>query len=224
MEFNTILKNSGITNNIREGTDQSDIAGTENILFDLIKENYNTSLAYHIAEVIPMNTPQETIYLSYRDSESNNFKVQKAEIQTKINTLTTGFTQEVFQDMNNMFNKSAKNSAGKVLSGVSSREENDRLLKTLNLESIISPSLTIQDSSNLESILLQLSKKVSELVIQMNVNSYKTLDSFCILDQSWAAAVLGSFDFMTEGNEKSLFVGRVGRTYYYIFPFYDSTF
>ena len=219
--LNTIIENSGISSSIIEGTETSDIANTDNMIIDLIKENYNTSLAYHIAEVIPMNTPNESLYLSYRDD--NNFKVSRTEVATKINTMSTGFTQEVFQDMQKMFNKSAKNAAGKILAGVSAREENDRILKTLNLESVTEVSLTISDSNNLESVLLQLSKRVSELVIQMNRDTYKTLDSFCILDQSWAAALLGSFNYMTEGNEKSLFVGRVGRTDYYINPFPNTS-
>ncbi len=221
--INTILENSGVLESISEGTEQVDIVTTDVILGDLIKENYHMSLGYHIAEVVPMTTPNGSVYISYRNGETNDFKVQKKEISTKINTMQTGFTQEVFQDMNKMFNKSAKNSAGKVLAGVSAREENSQVMMTLGMESTAKNTLQVQDSNNLESIMLQLSKYVSESVIEMNRDTYKTLDSFCVLDQAWAAAFLGSFNYMTEGNEKSLFVGRVGRTDYYINPFPNTS-
>lgn len=221
--INTILKNSGVEDSISEGTEVSDIASTDVVLGDLIKENYNMSLGYHISQVVPMDTPNGSVYISHRNEETNDFMVSKKDINTKTNTLKTGFTQEVFQDMNKMFGKSAKNSAGKVLAGISAREENTQIMMALGMESIVKPNLTVADSASLESVILQLSKRVSESVIEMNRDTYKTLDSFCILDQSWAAAFLGSFNYMTEGNEKSLFVGRVGRTDYYINPFPNTS-
>lgn len=221
--LSTILENSNIQDNLVEGTEQVDIAQTDIILGDLIKENYHMSLSYHVAEVVPMTTPSGSIYISHRNAETRDFKVTRKDIHTKVNTIKTGFTQEVFQDMQKMFNKSVKTSAGKVLAGISAREENEQLLKTLNLESTVQDTLLITDSASLESVILQLSKRVSEMVIKMNRDTYKTLDSFCILDQKWAAAILGSFNYMTEGNEKSLFVGRVGRTDYYINPFPNTS-
>ena len=210
-------------NQILENSTQDDIAVTDEILGDLIKENYNISLMYHICESIPIKTPEANVYVQKRNQETNNFEIIKKNIQTKTTTLVTGFTQEVFQDMQKSFKYSAKNASGKILSGVSSREENSTLLKMLNSESDVKETLQITDSNNLESIILQLSRKVSECVLEMNQDTYKTLDSFCILDRRYAAAILGTFNFMTEKKERSLFVGRVGRTDYYLNPFPNTS-
>ncbi len=208
--------------NLTEGTDQYDISGAD-FFNGLIKENYNISLGYHICEVFPLNSPYGAVYVSERNSETNDFRVIKKDIQTKTSTLMTGFTQEVYQDMEKMYQTSPKRTSGKVLSGITAREENQRLLMLMGLEAETKGTLTIQDSNNLESIILQLSRKVSESVLEMNQDTYKTLDSFCVLDRRYAAAVLGSFNFMTEGKERSLFVGRVGRTDYYINPFPNTS-
>lgn len=225
--LNQILENSGvIQDSLQENTQTTDIAQTDTILGDLIKENYHISLMYHICEVIPSTTPYGTVFVSERNtdlSETNDFKIIKQEIKTKTNTLKTGFSQEVLQDVQNMFNKSSKNLTARVLKGITSREENQTLLRYMFDNSDTKESLQVQDSNNLESVLLQLSNKVSKSVLEMNQDTYKTLDSFCILDANWAAAVLGSFNFMTEGKEVSLFVGRIGRTDYYVNPFPNTS-
>ena len=219
-----ILENSkALEKEILEGTTQDDISKTDVILGDIIRENYAQSLMYQITEINPLKAPQGSIYTSRRNAETNKFEVIRTDVQTKTNTIITGFTQEVFQDMQKMFKISAKNAMGKVLAGITAREENSTILRLLESESITVPSLPMYDTNNLESTILQLSKKVSESVIQMNQDTYKTLDSFCILPHSFAAAYLGSFSYMSEGKEKNLFVGRVGRTDYYINPFPNTS-
>lgn len=204
---------------ISESTTSYDIAGTQDFLGSMIDTKYNDSLAYQICDVQPLKGSFGKIFTAKRKSNSADLEVIHKDIETKIFTVHTGFTQEVIQDMNAMFNKSTKKSVQKILKGLSAQDENKSVLTYLYSESDTKAPVTIIDSDNLESVLLQLSKKVSESIIEMNQETYKTLDSFCILSKEWAAAVLGSFDFMTEGREKSLFVGRVGRTDYYINPF-----
>lgn len=207
---------------LTENTDQYDIS-QKDFLRSLIKENYNISLSYSICEKIDLKQPYAAVYISKQKDDSNNFEVIKKDIQTKTNTLQTGFTQEVFQDMQAMYNTSVRLSAGKVLAGITAKEENKNLFHLLAQESTIKSPLEIPDSEHLENILYRLSKKVSESVLEMNQGSYKTLDSFCILDRYWASAILGSFSYMIQGVEKSLFLGRIGRTDYYLNPFPNTS-
>ncbi len=199
-----------------------DISNTDNIIGSLIKEKYNDSLAYQICDVQPLTTPYGKLFVSKIEDDTSDFKIVQKEVQVGLDIIQTSFTQEVLQDMNSMFSQSAKTSAARVVSGESHKAENKKIINFLLTESTTLEAVTVQDPENLESVLLQVSKKVSESVIEMNRENYKTLDSFCILGKDFAAAVLGSFDFMTEGNEKSLFVGRVGRTDYYVNPFSNT--
>ena len=213
-----IKVNSGIPVKTLVETDTSDIANTQDFLSHLIDEKYNDSLAYQICEITPMNSTLGVVYASKRNNNSEDFEVIKKNIYSYTDKISTGFTREVWDDMVRVFDKTAKQSAGNVLSGISRTEENLRVLTLLRDESEVKSSLTITDPNSFEGIIQQVSKKVSESVIEMNYKSYNTLSSFCILGPKWAAAILGSFSYMTEGKEKSLFVGRVGRTDYYINP------
>ena len=196
-----------------------DIAVTIDLIGSLINSKYNDSLSYQIADVVPLTGSFGKIYASTKKKNSNDMEIISKDVNTNIKTIKTGFTQEVVQDMKSMFNKAAKTYVQSVVKGLSAQDENRTLINLLDSQSDIKPALTIVDSNSFESVLHQLSKKVSESVIEMNRSTYKTLDSFCILPKDFAAAVLGSFTFMSEGKEKNLFVGRVGRTDYYINPF-----
>lgn len=206
-----------------EATTSGDIASTQDLLGSMIDSKYNDSLVYQICEVLPMKSTVGKVFTARQKPGTNDMEVISKEINTKISTYKTGFTQEVLQDMNSMFGRSTKRSIRNVIKGVSAKEENKSLLTLLFDESTTKSSYTVTDSDSLESVMLQISKKVSESVIEMNRETYKTLDSFCILTKEFAASFLGSFNYMTEGNEKSLYVGRMGRTDYYINPFPNTS-
>lgn len=221
MVIDQIKENSNIPiskSGINEASESYDIATTQDFISHLIDEKYNDSLAYQICEIQPMESSLGVTFASKRNDTTGNFEVIKKDIHAYSDKMFTGFTKEVWQDMIKMFNKTAKASAGNILSVISRTNENARILALLNIEAEVKTSLTVTDPNNFESVMHQLSKKVSESIIEMNYKSYNTLNSFCILGPKWAAAILGSFNFMTEGRKKSLFVGRIGKTDYYINP------
>ena len=223
--MNEILDQLKINSNVPliESTDSSDIELSDKLIGRLIQDKYNTSLAYQISDVQALTGPYGQVFTSRRSPDTSDFEIIKKEVQTQTNLIDTGFTQEVIQDLKHLYNASAKNVAMNVIKGLSDQEENRTLLTKLFQESEVKPALTVQDSHMFESVIFQISQKVSQSVIEMNRDSYKTLDSFCILPKDFAAAVLGSFNYMSEGKERSLFVGRIGRTDYYINPFPNTT-
>lgn len=214
--------NSNIHDNLNENT-SDDVAVTIDLIGSLINSKYNDSLSYQIADVIPLTGSFGKIYASTRKKDTNDMEIISKDVNTQIKTIKTGFTQEVIQDMQSMFNKSAKTYVQGVVKGLSAQEENRTLINLLESQSEVKPKLIVIDSHIFEQVLFQISQKVSESVIEMNRTTYKTLDSFCILPKDFAASVLGSFTFMSEGKEKNLYVGRVGRTDYYINPFPNTT-
>ncbi len=225
LEQNNILDlirlNSGIQKNqlnISEDTNSYDIAQTDTLIDGIIKEKYNNSLCYQVCDVRPLSGSFGKVFAQVRKPGTTNFEIISKDAQPTLQEIKSGYTIEVLQDIQNMFSLNASNSVGLTLGGLSDLKENIKLIDYINTESTIKSELVLVDAQNPESIILQISKKVAESVIEMNEESYKTLNSFCILPPIYAAAVLGSFNYMTEGLERSLFVGKIGRTNFYINP------
>lgn len=216
--IDTIKENNSIPLAISES---NNVANTQDFLSTLIEEKYHDSLAYSICEVLPVKSALGVIYATTR-STNEDFKVVKRDIYSKIYTVNTGFTREVWEDMKSMFGKNAGRSAGKVLSGISAQEENFTLILKMDTDAEVKPALAV-NTSNAGWVTSQITKKVAESVIEMNRIGYKTTESFCVLSGKWAAYFLGTAEYVksdTDSNDKcSLFVGRYGNTDYYVNPF-----
>ena len=220
----SIKESSGLLDtNLTEETSSSDITSTQDLLGSLVDTKYNDSLVYQLCDVQPMSANFGKVYAARKKTDSDDMEIIHKDINTKTYQISTGFTIETLQDINAMFNKSTKKSVQNIVKGMSAKEENKSLLTLLYQESTTKPALTISDSGSFESVIFQLSQKIAESVIEMNQEYYKTLDSFCVLHKDFAASILGSFDYMSEGTEKSLFVGRIGRTDFYINPFPNTS-
>jgi len=219
-----ILENSNI-HILTEGTDSQDISGTQQILTTLVQEKYNNSLLYKVCDVLPLTGTLGSIYVSKKKFNSNDFEIIKKQVVPTTKIINTSYTQEVYDDMRNMFGKSAAKSTGRVLRGISDLEENTALLDLLETESTIRSNLQIPSDMVIADILLAISQKVSSSVLEMNHYSFKTLDSFCILPRKYAAIFLGYFNYAIDGNEneKLLHLGKVGTTDYYLNPLTPDT-
>ena len=218
--LDSIKKNSGIT--IDESTNAFDISRTQELLGHLIDEKYNSSLAYAISNVMPLSSSWGTVYASKKKLYSADFEIVKKDLYTKLYRLKTGYTNEVLQDINSMFGDSAKEKVGKILSGISSEDENFELIKMIDNESSVQPEAII-DSTQSGWVTAQLAQRVAKSVVEMNKNVFRTLDSFCILPAKWATYFLGSNYYNNLDPEEikskgTWFVGRYGRTDFYINP------
>jgi len=222
--LNEIKRNSNIPEKIiNEESTSADVATTQDFLSALIDEKYNDSLAYNIAEVQPLESSFGSVYASMRNYQTNNFEVVRKDINTKLYTIKTGYTIEVWQDMMKLFKSRAIKNAGKILSGLSAQDENFEIMDLLAAESLTKDPLEI-NINNSAWITSQISMKVAESVIEMNRYGFKTLNSFCILSPRWAAAFLGTASYVksdedSNNKDMSLFIGRYGRTDFYVNPF-----
>ena len=215
-EILTSIKDFSIKGYNLNETTSADVASQPNIISTLIEEKYNDSLAYNICEVDPIQTSLGQSFASVR--KDNKFIVLKKDIHVKLYTVNTGYTLEVWDDMNRMFGKNASKTSGKLLSGFSSNDENFTLITLINAQALIKPPLLI-DKGDSGWIIDQIAHRVAESVIEMNRHSFKTLESFCILSGTWAASFLSELDTKKDGLKNSLFVGRHGSTDYYVNPF-----
>jgi len=220
-----ILKEN--SNVLNEASTSSDIATTQDFVGKMIDEKYNNSLAYQICEVQALKGSWGTVYASKRDFTTNDFEIAKKDIYTKSYTVKTGYTQEVWQDMNKMFGKTALIQSSNILSGLSAMNENYTLIEVLDVNSYTKPLLQV-NVNNTAWITSQISQRVAESVIEMNKESFKTLDSFCVLPAQWASYFLGTASYVktdgdSDGKDSTLFVGRYGRTDFFVNPFRNES-
>jgi len=209
--------------NISEASTSGDIATIQDFISHLIDEKYNDSLAYLISEVQPLDGSWGSAFASMRNNGTNNFEIVKRDIYTKTFKIDTGYTQEVWQDMIRLFNKRAKTQAGNILSGISAQVENEDVIKFISANALTKTTLQV-NINNTAWITSQISMRVAESVVEMNRVSFKSLDSFCILSPKWASAFLGTAGFVksdkdSDSKDSTLFVGRYGRTDFYLNPF-----
>lgn len=212
--------------NITE-SNSNDIATIQDFVGKLVDEKYNTSLMYQVADVQPINGSFGSTYASKRAYKTNDFTIVRKDIHTKTYTINTGYTQEVWQDMQKIFGKRAIKQSSNILGGLSAHEENDTLINLLFNESENKPDLDV-NINNSAWITSQISMRVAESVIEMNRYGFKTLDSFCILSPKWASAFLGTAGYVkndsdSSGADSTLFVGRYGRTDFYVNPFRNES-
>ena len=215
--LDSIKRNSGINE-----SSSIDISRTQEILSKLIDEQYNDSLAFKICNIIELNSSWGTIFVNKKKFRNADPEVVKKDIYTKLYKLKTGYTTEALQDMYHMFGSSISDKISKIFSGITAEDENYELMRLIDNESSIKSDLTINvgDSCKIPFII---SEKVSASVIEMNRNTFKTLDSFCILPPKYASYFLGSnfyndLDKDTLAEKGSYFVGRYGRTDFFINP------
>jgi len=213
--------------NINENSNSGDIATIQGFIGKLIDEKYNTSLMYQVAEVLPIQSSFGSVYASKRNYGTSSFEIVRKDIHTKTYTIDTGYTQEVWQDIQKLFGKRAIQQSSNILGGLSAEEENYTLINFLFNESLNKPDLEV-NVNNSAWVTSQISMRVAESVIEMNRFGFKSLDSFCILSPKWASAFLGTASYVksdkeSAGGNSTLFVGRYGRTDFYVNPFRNES-
>lgn len=219
-----IKRNSNIPEKcISEASDVSDLTTTIDVVGGFIEEKYNDSLGYLISEVIPLKGSWGVVYASKRDGLTEDFEIVRKDIHTKTFKVKTGYTRENWQDVMKMFGQRSKKQASNILAGLSAYVENEDVIKFINNNSFTKPVLQV-DTQNSAWITSQISQRVAASVLEMNKESFKSLDSFCILSARWAAAFLGTASYVKSDSDvsrsdASLFVGRYGRTDFYVNPF-----
>jgi len=211
-------------------TEEINVANTDDIINAVIEQKQYNSLAYQIAEVSPIYGPTAaTFALVYIDDPAfpgkKKIALLRGEVQVEDDPIEdTGFTVEAVQDLQSQFGKSANEFIGKSFGGVSAVNENKKLIQKMSTFATASPNLVLSDPSNAETATFEIQQKVAEIVLLINQNSFKSLDSFVILTPKAAASMLAISNRLPNNqDERGLFLGANSRTKFYLNPDVTST-
>jgi len=205
------------------------IANTDEIVGEIIEMKFYNSLAYQICELAPIHGPTGHNYALIYDKSSHKLKLTRNGVIVHEDGLeSTGITREAMQDMYNTFGKSANSFLAKAFAGISAANENKKLLSTLSTVSTPVSDLTLTTSDNVETMTFEIEQKVSEIILDINGSSYKSLDGFVVIPKKGAASVMNILNsvvsqFNSNGNSGGLYLGNSGRTKYYLNPDLTST-
>lgn len=210
-------------------TEEIDIANTDEIINAIIEQKFYSSLAYQICEVSPVNSIQGGVFaLKYVDDPAFPGKKKvvllRNNIVMKENPIEdTGFTIEAIQDLQRTYGKSSTEYIAKVFAGISATHENQDLISYLSANAVPSANHPV-DPNNARNAIFSIQQKVSELLLQINSESFKSLDAFVILPEKWAASIIGANNLLPERTEPmELYLGRNSRTKFYLNPDNTST-
>ncbi len=195
----------------------------DEIINAVIEQKQYSSLAYQIAEVAPIHGPTAATFALV--FEGGKVKLKRGEVTVESDALEdTEFTVEALQDLFRQYGKSMVGYIGKVFAGISSLNENRKLIAKLSSFATASPDLVLTDAGNAETAIFEIQQRVAELVLEINSSSFKSLDSFVILPKKVAASMLAVSNRLPENKrEYGLFIGSNSRTDFYLNPDVNST-
>jgi len=218
MNIDYLKENSVTMSNLSEAIQSVDIAQTDEIVNAVIETKQYESLAYQICEVSPIHGPTgATFALVYRD---HKFQLLRGEVVVEEDPMEeTGFTKEALEDLYSQFGKSATDFIARSFGGVSNMNENRKLIAKMSGFAGIEEDLYLSDPKNAETSMFEIQQKVAQIVIRINTESFKSLDSFVVMPLKQAASMLAISNRLPENKkEKGLYLGSNSRTKFYLNP------
>lgn len=184
------------------------------------------SLGRQIFNVVPMHGPTAALFNIKKKPGDNGFAVVRREVEVfPSESIPTGLTEEVVQDIKAQYGKDAKNVIGQLLRGLANDQENSRTMGFLDTKSLSISDLQLTDSLNAETNLFEISQRVNELVLKANTKNVRTYEAFCVLPYYIGASIsaLGSYVGGLEESERGLFIRQIGQVKYFMNPDPTST-
>lgn len=203
---------------ITDLSESIDVADTDEIVNAIIESKQYSSLAYQICEVSPIHGPTgATFALVFIGGK---FKLLRGDVIVEDDAVeSTGFTVEVMQDLYSQFGKSANDFIAKSFGGVSNMNENKKLISKMSAFAATATDLLISDPANAETSMFEIQQKVAQIVLRINSDSFKSLDSFVVLPLKAAASMLAISNRLPENQkERGLYLGSNSRTKFYLNP------
>lgn len=218
----TALKENTLTPNAPE------IATTdENLSVDaMFQQQELPSLGRQIFSVVPMNGPTAALFNIRKKVGLNDFELLRTEVEVyPSQSINTGVSQEVIQDLKSQYGKEASQVVGTLLRGLSNDQENTRTLEFLEAQCVIVPDLQLSGSINAENNMFELVQKVHELVLKANSQSMRSFEAFCVIPYQVGASIaaLSTYVGGDDKDERGLFLAQVGQTKFFMNPDATST-
>jgi len=199
----------------------------ENLSVDVMFQQQELpSLGRQIFSVVPMNGPTAALFNIRKKAGANDFELVRAEVEVyPSQSINTGVSQEVIQDLKSQYGKEANQVIGTLLRGLSNDQENTRTLEFLEAKSLAVPDLQLSDSLNAENNMFELVQKVHELVLKANSQNMRSFEAFCVIPYQPGAAIAALSNYVggEDKDERGLFLAHVGQTKFFMNPDATST-
>lgn len=210
------------------GAEAPEIASTDSNLSvdDMFQQTSLQSLGRLIFSVVPTRGPTSGIFNIRKKPGTNNFELLRKNVEVyPSESIKTGLTNEVIQDIKSQYGSNANQVIGTLLRGLANEQENVKTMAFLNAECKAESDLNLTNSLNAEMNTFEIGQKVHELILKANTQNNRTFDSFCVLPYTFAAgfAALNVYVGGMDRDESGLFISEIGNTKFYMNPDPTST-
>lgn len=210
------------------GSEDPNVASTDSNLTvgQMFQQTSLPSLGRSIFEVIPTQGPTSGLFNLRKKPGTNNFELLRKNVDVfPSESIPTGLTQEVVQDIKAQYGVKANEVIGKLLRGLANDQENERTLAFLEAESLSVPALDLTNPLNAETITFEIGQKAHNLILKANSLTQRTYDSWVVLPYNVAAsfAALNNYVGGMKKDESGLFISQIGNTKFYMNPVATST-
>lgn len=207
-------------------------------LNDVFQQTDLPSLGRSIFATVKPNGPLAGIFTltdsHFTTDNSGNYNPDKPRLLLKRSNLTsfpskpimTELTVEAIHDLEAMYGENtARTYIAKMLRGLCNNYENEKTLEFLENNAFETPSISISDSANAETMMFEITLRVQQLALKMNIKTKRTFSAYAVIPYKYVASIMTTFAYTTAkntSNTESLLVADFGLMKYYVNPDYDS--
>ena len=204
-------------------------------LNDVFQQTDLPSLGRSIFVTVKPNGPLAGIFtLTDSHFTTDNYDRNKQKLILKRSNLTsfpskpimTELTVEAIHDLEAMYGENtARTYIAKMLRGLCNHYENEKTLEFLEKNAVETPSISISDSANAETMMFEITLRIQQLALKMNSKRKRTFSAYAVIPYKYVASIMTTFAYNTAkntSNTESLLVADFGLMKYYLNPDYDS--
>lgn len=188
----------------------------------LFQQTLLPSLGRQIFSVVPIKGPNAGVFNIRKKAGTNDFELVRSNSAVyPSESISTGLTQEVMQDIKAQYGKAAGPIIGTLLRGLANDQENARTLSFLDTNALSVSTLDLSQPMNAETNTFEIIQKVTSLVLKANSKTLRTYKAFCVLPYEYCAAIMSLSAYVNASEDKQqdgLFVAQIGNTKFYVNP------
>ena len=204
-------------------------------LNDVFQQTDGPSLGRSIFVNVKPNGPLAGIFtLTDSHFTTDNYDRNKQKLILKRSNLTsfpskpimTELTVEAVRDLEAMYGENtARTYVAKMLRGLCNSYENEKTLEFLEKNAVETPSISLSDSANAETMMFEITQRVQQLALKMNAKTNRTFSAYAVIPYKYVSAIMTSFAYNTAkntSNTDNLLVADFALMKYYVNPDYES--
>jgi len=221
-QINEVLTDlTKVLENLATPAVQSVATTDENLSVDsMFQQSRMPSLGRQIFSVVPMHGPTAALFNLKKKPLTNDIELLRTNVAVyPENSILTGLTQEVVQDLKSQYGKEANNIIGKLLRGLANDDENIKTQAFLSTHSLAGANLVLSNRANAELNLFEITQRVQELVLQSNIHGLRTYEAYAVLPYSVMGGIMALSKYAGgDEKERGLFIASIGQTKFYVNP------